>query len=86
MNLNLHIERLILEGINIEPHQRPLLQEALQTELTRLLTTGGLSQDFAGGLAVPRISAPSIPLAADNQPVRLGQQIARSVYGGIGHE
>lgn len=86
MNINLHIERLVLDGVNIEPRHRSLLQQAVQTELTRLLVTGGLSQDFAGGFAVPRISAPSIPLAADNQPTQLGQQIARSVYRGIGHE
>jgi hypothetical protein len=86
MNINLHIERLVLDGVNIEPQQRPLLQQALQTELTRLLATGGLPQEFASGLAVPRISAPSIPLAANSNPALLGQQIARSAYGGIGHE
>lgn len=86
MNINLHIERLVLEGVNIEPQQRPLLRQALQTELTRLLATGGLSRDFAGGLAVPRISTPGISLATDIHPVQLGRQIARSVYGGIGHE
>lgn len=86
MNINLHIERLVLDGVNIEPQQRPLLQQAVQIELTRLLATGGLSRDFAGGLAVPRISSPSISLAADNHPAQLGRQIARSVYGGIGHE
>ncbi|WP_020565624.1 hypothetical protein [Methylosarcina fibrata] len=86
MNINLHIERLVLDGVNIEPRQRPLLQEALQVELSRLLTSGGLSRDFAGGLAVPRISAPNIPLVANIHPAQLGQQIARSIYEGIGHE
>jgi hypothetical protein len=86
MNINLHIERLALEGVNVEPHQRTLLQDALQTELTRLLTSGGLSQGLAGGIVLPRISVPSIQLAEGNNPTRLGWQIAQSVYGGISHE
>lgn len=86
MNINLHIERLVLDGVNVEQQQSALLQQAVQTELARLLATGGLSRDFAGGLAVPRISAPNIPLAVDIHPAQLGEQIARSVYGGIGYE
>jgi hypothetical protein len=86
MNINLHIERLVLEGVDIEPQDRPLLQLVLQRELTRLLTSDGLSQDFASGGAVSRISVPSIQLEANSRPTRLGQKIARSVYGGIGHE
>jgi hypothetical protein len=86
MNINVHIERLVLDCVNIEPQHRSLLQQAVQTELSRLLATGGLPQEFSSNLAVPRISAPSIPLAADSQPAQLGQQIARSVYGGIGHD
>ena len=86
MNINLHIERLVLDGVNIATHQRPLLQEALQAELTRLLATGGLSDGLTRGIALPRISAGGIQLTSDHDPVQMGQQIAQSVYGGIGHE
>lgn len=85
MNINLHIERLVLDGVSIEPHQRPLLQEALQNELVRLLAERGLSSSIAHGLAIPRLTASGIQLTGNN-PTQLGQQIARSVYGGIGHE
>ena len=86
MNINLHIERLILDGVNIPPNQRDLLQASVETELTRLFTTGGLSPSLAGGIALPSVAANSIPLTGNNDPVQLGQHIAQSVYGGIGRE
>jgi len=85
MNIDLHIERLVLDGLSIEPHQRPLLQEALQNELVRLLAERGLSDSIAHGLAIPKLSTSDIQLTGNN-PAQLGQQIARSVYGGIGHD
>ena len=85
MNINLHIERLVLEGVNLAPNQRQLLQASVETELTRLLTEGGLTYGFAQGTALPRLSTNGIRIT-DNNPTQLGQQIAQSVYGGIGHE
>ena len=85
MNIKLHIERLILDGVNIAPSQRHLLQASVETELTRLLTDRGLSPSLAQGPAVPRLSTGGIQLTGNN-PTQIGQQIAQSVYGGIGHE
>jgi len=84
MNINLHIERLVLDGVNIAPGQRHLVQAAVATELTRLLTAGGLSQALTGGGALHRVSANAIQLNSGAGPVDLGRQIAGSVYGGIG--
>lgn len=84
MNLNIHIERLVLDGLNLVPGQRELLQAALETELARLLAAGGLSPDLVSGGARPSLEAGSIQLASDGNPTRLGQQIAQAVYGGIG--
>ena len=85
MNINLHIERLVLDGVNIAPGQRDLLQASVTTELTQLLTNGGLMGNLVEGVSLPRLSASSIQLTG-NSPTQLGQQIAQSVYGGIGHE
>jgi len=85
MNINLHIERLVLDGVNIVPNQRQLLQTSVETELTRLLTEGGLTSGFAQGTALPRLSTSGIHITGNNT-TQLGQQIAQSVYGGIGHE
>lgn len=86
MNINLHIERLVLDGLDIAPEQRPALQAAVEGELSRLLTERGLSSDLAQGVAVPRLSARDMQIASASSPTELGQQIAQSVYGGIGHE
>lgn len=85
MNINLHIDRLILDGVTIAPNQRHLLQASVETELTRLLTDGGLASGLAQGTALPRLSTSGIQVTGNN-PAQLGQQIAQSVYGGIGHE
>lgn len=84
MNISLHIERLILDGVDIAPGQRNLLQSAVETELHRLLTSGGLAHQLTGGGALPRLASPAIELQRGNGPGELGQQIAGAVYGGIG--
>ncbi|MDC8448248.1 MAG: hypothetical protein LV473_07810 [Nitrospira sp.] len=86
MNVNLRIDRLVLDGMEIAPEQCPVLQAAVETELSRLLTEGGLSPSLARGVAVPRLSARDIPMASASSPTELGHRIAQSVYGGIGHE
>jgi hypothetical protein len=84
MNVNLHIERLILEGIPLSTRERGVLATAVTTELTRLITEGGLPAGMPAGGIVPSIPAGAIQLGADNSPARLGQQIAQAVYGGNG--
>lgn len=84
MNVNLHIERLILDGIDIGPNQRHLLHVSLQAELTRLLTEGELAAPLARGGALPLIASPATQLTSGHDPVALGRQIAGAVYGGIG--
>ena len=85
MNINLHIERLVLDGVNIAPNQRQLLQASIETELTRLLTENGLSSQLTQGTALPKLSGNALHIT-DNSPSQLGQQIAQSIYGGIAHE
>jgi hypothetical protein len=84
MNVRLHIERLVLEGMDVSPSERPLLQAALETELGRLLATGGVSSDLQGGIAVPSVRAGGIEMQQAGGAERLGQQIAHAVYQGVG--
>ena len=86
MNINLHIERLVLDGVNIAPGQGQLLRAGVETELARLLTGGGLAPSLAEGINLSRVFAESIELRGNNNPTQIGRQIAQSVYGGIGHE
>jgi len=82
--MNVHIERLILDGLPMTSAQGPHVQGALEKELTRLLVGGGLSEELRGGIALPRVRAATLQLTADNHPATLGHGIARAVYRGIG--
>jgi hypothetical protein len=86
VNINLHIERLVLDGLPITHSQGPLVQAAVEAELARLIATEGLQAGLLEGGARRSAAANAIELAGDMTPARLGQQIARSVYGGIGQE
>jgi len=84
MNIELHIERLILDGLPVERSQRPHLQAAVEAELTRLLAENGLAAELQTGGAVPSVRADAMQFKSGNTPMQWGQQIARSVYSGIG--
>ena len=84
MNINLHIEHLILDGLPVTPHHGRLVQAAVETELARLLTNGAISSDLTQGMAVPYLPVANISLNQNSNPTQLGQQIAQAIYTGIG--
>lgn len=85
MNIELHIERLILDGLAIEPRQHAHVQAAVEAELTRLLAADGLSSRLLSGGTLPHLAATSIQLSGQPNPIDLGQQIAGAVHGRIGN-
>lgn len=85
MNINLHIERLVLDGLAVAPRERARFQAAVETELTRLLTSDGLSSMLLSGGTMPHLPATSIQLSDQANPIDLGQQIAGAVHGRIGN-
>jgi hypothetical protein len=84
MNVRLHIERLVVEGVPLGPGGGARLQAAVEQELTRLLTRDGLNPALTNAGAILRLPAPSIQLDGGNKPAELGRRIARAVHGGIG--
>ena len=84
MNIEVRIDRLVLEGIDVPHAQRPLLRAAVEGELARLLAAGGLEPGLQAGGALPSLPGGEIRLINDGTPKQLGTQIARSVYRGIG--
>jgi hypothetical protein len=84
MNINVYIERLILDGLPITHRERPMLQAAVEAELVRLLSLDRLAPYLLTGGAIPRMSGGSIQPSSDGNPDILGQQIAQAVYGEIG--
>lgn len=83
MNIELHIERLILDGFSLTRNERGVVQQSVEAELTRLLANGGLSPTLKAGAALGHMRADPIHLGGGNNPTDLGQQIGQSVYEGI---
>ncbi len=83
MNIQIHIDRLVLEGLNVPHHQYALLQRSLESELSRLVTEGSLGLDLLAAGSIPSLSAEAIQLNGSLDPTQLGQQIAQVVYTGI---
>jgi len=84
VNINVHIERLILDGLPVEPQQHAQVRTAVETELARLLVAGGVNSGLLTGGALPSLRAGAIQLTSETGAKHLGAQIAGAVYGGIG--
>jgi hypothetical protein len=84
MNINVHIEQLILDGLTVSHDQQPLVQAAVEAELTRLLAADGLSASLLSGGTLSHVPTGAIELTNEGNSSQLGQQIAQAVYGGIG--
>ncbi len=82
MNLNLQIDRLILEDIDLSLRQRRQLQAAIETELSRLLSENGIPPHLQNGGTIPKLPINLSPSPAA-QPTQMGQQIAQTIYGGL---
>ena len=81
--IKIHIERLVLDGLPVTRAKGPLVKAAVEAELSRLLSEGGLGSELAARGAVPSVRADGID-SVGKSPAQIGRQIARAVYGGIG--
>ena len=93
MNLRVHIGELVLHGF--PPGDRARIADAVQAELARLFTEGGVPAALTTGGAVERIDAGGFHTAAAVAPASTGSlqtanaartettgaQIAQTVYG-----
>ena len=84
MNIIISIERLILDGLPLTPHQRPVLQVALEEELARLLADDGLAYDLQTQGMYPRVTAGEVQVRDNIDARLLGKQLAQAIYRGIG--
>jgi hypothetical protein len=84
MKINVHIERVILEGLPVSASQAPRIREGVENELTRLLAVRGLPHILLLGGAFPELAVEDLQLARVSNPRKVGREIARSVYKGVG--
>lgn len=83
MKINVSIERLVLEGLPVGPHQGPLVQQALQAELATLLAQGAPPARGWSARAVPDLRTDIIRLGASAPPEQWGREIAHVIAGSL---
>lgn len=84
-NINFHIEELVLHGF--EPGDRHTIADAVEQELSRLLTEhfaeSGSSSLWTSSTDAARLDAGAFQVGARSQPNSIGTQIAQAVHGGL---
>jgi hypothetical protein len=86
VDIRVHIERLVIEGLPVPPGQRPLIQAALEAELADRLAAGGTGTGLLAGGAIPRLAAGTIHLPPQPGAVALGRQIAGAIHTGLARD
>ena len=84
MNVHLHIDRLVIDGIDIADQQA--LTTALQAELARLLTEQGVAAPLENGGAWASLPPATLALTGNPTSAQIGRDIAQAIFGGIGRE
>lgn len=81
MKVHLHIDRVVLEGIDLEGHRVHTVQGAIVSELERLLDVGELDPALLGGANHARRQVQTLDL--HHSPVELGRRIGLAAFQGI---
>jgi hypothetical protein len=84
MNIRLHIEHLVLDGLSVTRGQGAQVKAAVEAELGRLLSEHGVAHEFRSGTALPSVNAAAMHAPRGASPAQLGTRIARSAFAGIG--
>lgn len=82
MKIDLHIERLVLDGFAPGSMDAECVRNALGAELTRLLIATPLTP--TQGAALPLLHTAALPANASMHAKSLGSGVARTLYSAIG--
>lgn len=81
MNIELHIEKLILDGF--APADRHRITEALERELIRLFAEQRVPTTLLQGGVIPNLDGGAFDVAPNSTPEATGVQVAQAIYGGF---
>ena len=85
MNINLHIERLIVDDMDLDAGGRDQMGRAVKRQLLAQLNERGLAGGM-GGLANQRsVKGGTISFKESDRPATTGQKIGEAIYKGIGN-
>jgi hypothetical protein len=82
MNVELHIEELVLHGF--APGDRYRIGDAVERELSRLFAEQGTPPSLARGGDIGSLDGGSFEAKSGSRAETIGIQAARAVYGGLG--
>lgn len=81
MIVNLHIDRLVLDGLPLGSHEGPLVQAAVEAELRRALSVDGFPGGAPHSFEAAYVRTPPIEAAAGAR--QLGGAVAQAILGEI---
>ena len=81
MQIELNIDELVLHGF--APGDRHRIGEAVERELTRLLTDRGVPQSLERGGEIASMDGGAFEVAPGSRAQVVGAQVAKAVYGGL---
>lgn len=83
MNVELHIEELVLHGVT--PVNRQRLAAVMERELARLLAEQGVPPTLVRDGDVAQLHGGSSNIALGSRPDAIGLQVAQAIYGVMKH-
>jgi len=83
MNINFHIDRIILDGLVVDSTQARLLQRTVTTQLTKLLTEHGIVSPLAASNNGGHGSSNSFRFGSGANALSLGPQLASAIHASI---
>jgi len=83
MNINLHIDELVMKGIGLEAHQKAELKSSFEGALKKLLSQKEVIPNLHNDGVVKKINSRPISIGKNSAPSQIGKNIAYSVYEGI---
>jgi len=84
VTLNIHIDRLVLEGFDYSPGDVVRFESALSAELTRRFSLNGIPEELRSGGSVDALRPTNVSLPPQPTPAQSGRAIALAIHGGIG--
>jgi hypothetical protein len=83
MTIHLRIDHLLVDGVELAPVELARFQEALESELARLLEAPDALDSVSHGYALEAVRTEPIALAEGWDGTSLARQVASAVYGGL---
>lgn len=84
-NINLHIERVVLEGTDIARSESGDVRTTIEKELTRLLVVNGMNSAITSLPIATKRDGGSITFGGANLSNSVGSEIATAIHRSLSH-